>query len=164
MIFTGKEAEKKFKEIFGTEKEFQKLIDEGYEKCDQKEYTMRELGLNNYGDETYYFTHKDEFEKDLKIAELEEENLKLKEKLKNAIVPKFKVGQKVYRIAWHSTYDLDYGFNIETNTIRNIHYHYKCDMSNISYDLSNGLQYLSEDELFATKEEAKKELNKIKGE
>ena len=127
-----------------TNKDWEDYINEGYEKCDEQEYNMRELGLNNYGDDCYYFTHKEEFEKDLKIAELEEENLRLKDQLKNAIVPKFNVGQKVYYIDNYKIY------SFVVSKIKNRY-----------YDDKDWKYY--EFELFYTKEEAEAKLKELKG-
>ena len=141
-----------------TNKDWEDYINEGYEKCDEQEYTMQELGLNNYGDDIYYFNHRNEFEKDLKIVELEEENLRLKEQLKNAIVPKFKIGQNIYRIK---------NGNIVKNFIQNIMVaYYKNNTTLITYFLSESTSgcVLKEQNLFATKEEAEKKLKELKGE
>ena len=64
------------------DKDWEEYIEEGYEKCDQQEYTMRELGLINYGDEDYYFQHPEEYEKDKRIADIESEaEAKLREEI-----------------------------------------------------------------------------------
>lgn len=94
----------------------------------------------------------------------DEEIEELKEKLKNAIIPKFKVGQKIYMVKGHYTDDFDYFYGIENFTIKNIHYHFKCDICNISYDLSNGLKLVGEQELFATKEEAEQKIKELQEE
>ena len=74
-----------------------------------------------------------------RIAELEEQ-------LKNAIVPKFKVGQEVFFVYKD---DIIESYNISK-------------MSLMCFD-DNG-DWLKEDELFATKEEAQAKLQELQGE
>ena len=81
---------------YGGEKEIEKYIDKGYEKCDQQQGELEELGLVNYGDPSYYFSHPDEYDKDKRIAELEEQ---LKE-LPKQIVEKIK--EALYDITIYS--------------------------------------------------------------
>ena len=87
--------------------------------------------------------------KDKRIAELEEQ-------LKNAIVPKFKVGQEVWYV-WNKSQVIPF----------------KCKIENIVYDSSKNykLKYYSEhyicmqeQHLFPTKEEAQAKLEELKGE
>lgn len=62
-------------------KEMEQFVDEGYAKLDQQECEMRELGLINYGDSSYYIQNPDEYEKDRKICELENEVERLERRL-----------------------------------------------------------------------------------
>lgn len=64
------------------DKEMEKLIDACYDVMFQRQGEMEELGLLNYGDSSYYIQNPDEYEKDKKICELENEveRLKLYEK------------------------------------------------------------------------------------
>ena len=79
-------------------------------------------------------------EKDQRIAELEEQ-------LKNAIVPKFKIGQEVWYIVQEKikSYKIAY--------IEGINFRY-CDKDG---------SWLGEKDLFATKEEAEQKLKELKG-
>lgn len=65
-------------------KEIEQFVDEGYAKLDQQECEMRELGLINYGDSSYYIQNPDEYEKDRKICELENEVERLEHRLEVA--------------------------------------------------------------------------------
>ena len=91
-----------------------------------------------------------------RIEELEEENAKLQEQLKDAIVPKFKIGQEVwyYHIGRYKTY---------SGVIDDIKWFAKNGW--IYYRLPN-LQrddfWIREDELFATEAEAQKYLEERK--
>ena len=64
------------------DKQMEKFIDACYDVMFQREAEMEELGLLNYGDSSYYIQNPDEYEKDKKICELENEveRLKLYEK------------------------------------------------------------------------------------
>lgn len=84
-------------------------------------------------------------EKNKRIAELEEQ-------LKNAIVPKFNVGQIVWYI---------YGNKIKSFTISKIEIEIKFALI-IAY--SNPYVYQFEENCFATKEEAQAKLEELKGE
>ena len=81
-----------------TDEEFEKYIDEEYERLDQQFSEMRELGLLNYGDSSYYIQNLDEYEKDKKICELENEVERLEHRLSNCIEPKFKIGQEIWDV------------------------------------------------------------------
>ena len=88
---------------------------------------------------------------DKRIAELEEQ-------LKNAIVPKFKIGQEVYyyHIARNKTYS---GYVEDTQwfaTKNGIYYRIS--------QLQRDYFWIREDEVFATKEEAQAKLEELKGE
>lgn len=78
-------------------KEMEQFVDEGYAKLDQQECEMRELGLINYGDSSYYIQNPDEYEKDRKICELENEverleyRLDVSEKALDNLYEKFKI-------------------------------------------------------------------------
>ena len=93
-------------------------------------------------------------DKDQRIAELEQELAKLKEK---AIVPKFKVGQEVYyyHIARNKIY---------LGLVEDIQYF--ATRSGIFYRIPN-LQrdyfWIREDELFATEQEAQEKLKEMNG-
>lgn len=82
-----------------------------------------------------------------RIAELEEQ-------LKNAIVPKFNIGQKIWT-EWK-------GMIVELK-IKSLYW--DCNQV-IEYRLEGGMYLMSrwEDELFATKEEAEAKLQELKGE
>ena len=80
----------------------------------------------------------------------------LEEQLKNAIVPKFKIGQEVWYV-WNKSQVIPF----------------KCKIENIVYDSSKNykLKYdsehyicMQEQHLFATKEEAEAKLKELKGE
>lgn len=81
-------------------------------------------------------------EKNQRIAELEEQ-------LKNAIVPKFKIGQEVWYIS-----DTNKVFSFKINNIGGLNFRY--------YD-DDGF-WLHEEELFATKKEAQAKLEELQGE
>ena len=84
----------------------------------------------------------------------DEEIKELKEKLKNAIIPKFKIGQEVY---WScGLYDTN---EIRSFTINSIEM-----FKNINIYFDNDETWLTEKDLFATKEEAEKILKELKGE
>ena len=86
-------------------------------------------------------------EKDQRIAELEEQ-------LKNAIVPKFEVGQTLFRI--------DFG-SIVPFLVNEIYGHIKADKTiSIQYFDYVGL-VIEENELFAIREEAEQKLAEIRG-
>jgi predicted RNase H-like nuclease (RuvC/YqgF family) len=61
--------------------DIEKEIDKMYEELDQKQAEMEELGLINYGDSGYYWRNPEEYEKDLKIANLESEVERLEHNL-----------------------------------------------------------------------------------
>ena len=79
-------------------KEMQQFIDEGYEKLDQQEYEMKEIGLIMHGQSDYYYQNPDEYEKDKKICELENEVERLERRLSNCLEPKFKQGDYLYSV------------------------------------------------------------------
>lgn len=54
-----------------TDEEFEKELDKMYDKLDQYQAKMEELGLINYGDSGYYWRNPEEYEKDKRICELE---------------------------------------------------------------------------------------------
>lgn len=88
-------------------------------------------------------------EKDQRIAELEEQ-------LKNAIVPKFKIGQEVWFISM-----TNYVCNF---IIQELQYTLCCDgRSGICYFSKDNLEEY-EWNLFATREEAEQRLKELKGE
>ena len=85
---------------------------------------------------------------DQRIAELEEQ-------LKNAIVPKFKVGQTLFR--------MDFG-SIIPFLVNEIYGHIKADKTiSIQYFDYVGL-VIEENELFAIREEAEQKLRELQGE
>ena len=91
-------------------------------------------------------------EKDRRIAELEEQ-------IKNAIMPKFKIGQKVWAVVWEDFIGEKYNYRI----IEGIIDHLFIDRDNeISY-AALCKQFRSEN-LFATEEEAKLKLEELQGE
>ena len=86
-------------------------------------------------------------EKDRRIAELEEQ-------LKNAIVPKFEIGQEVWT-EWKG--------DIVEREIKSLYW----DINQVvEYRLKGGMYLISrwEDEVFATKEEAQAKLKELQGE
>lgn len=129
------------------DKEMENLIDACYDVMFQREGEMRELGLINYGDSSYYIQNPDEYEKDKKICELENEVERLKHRLSNCIEPKFKVGQKVYHLLSYDGVKEDF---IESN-------HHLCSLKISRFGIY-------EDYLFATEEEAKAKLEEMKNE
>lgn len=92
------------------------------------------------------------------ILNLTQRIAELEEKLKNAIVPKFKIGQEVYyyHIARNKTYS---GYVEDTQwfaTKNGIYYRIS--------QLQRDYFWIREDEVFATKEEAQAKLEELKGE
>lgn len=142
-----------------TDEEFEKYIDEEYERLDQQFSEMRELGLLNYGDSSYYIQNLDEYEKDKKICELENEVERLEHRLSNCIEPKFKIGQEVY---WVYTSNQRFPFKVKVLgfVIKNlggiIQTFYEIEENEIDMGCYN------EKQLFATEEEAKKKLEELK--
>lgn len=98
------------------DEEVEKYLDEGYEKLDQQEHKMRELGLIMFGDSSYYILNPEEYEKDKKICELENEVERLKHRLSNCIEPKFKQGDYFIEY-WNETQNI---YQYEGNK------HFKC--------------------------------------
>lgn len=96
------------------------------------------------------------------LNQLDQENQELKKQLKNAIVPKFKIGQEVWFINYFSDcgYRVDCGKVVEIKineydkTLYEIAYKYKCELDFKSRKYTN---------VFATKEEAEVRLKEIKG-
>lgn len=94
--------------------------------------------------------------KDKKIADLQLQLDQANERLKGAIVPKFKIGQKLFRINY------DYESNEHDVSEFNIS-NYVIFYNDKLWGYPKG--YLLDDEdLFATKEEAEKKLQELRGE
>lgn len=85
--------------------------------------------------------------KDQRIEELEEQ-------LKNAIVPKFKIGQEVFYIV--DKYELKSGEILEIQI-------WDLKKDNIVYVIEYGGNVWCESNVFATKEEAETKLQELKG-
>lgn len=134
-------------------KEMEQFIDEGYEKLDQQEYEMQEIGLIMHGQSDYYWQYPDEYEKDKKICELENEVRRLEHRLANCIEPKFKIGDKV----WHCFRDLR---NVTETVIECIEIEVYEGIIDIQYYDIEGFGF-GEEHLFATEEEAKAKLREI---
>ena len=66
-----------------TDEEFEKELDKMYDKLDQYQAKMEELGLIMYGDTGYYWRNPEEYEKDKKICELESNIERLEYLLEN---------------------------------------------------------------------------------
>ena len=81
------------------------------------------------------------------VLELEKENAELKARLAKAIEPKFKAGQKVWIFVNKNNYEC---FDIEDISIR--------------YWVDGGYEYLLEEDIYTTKEEAEKRLKELSGE
>lgn len=128
-----------------TDEEVEKWIDEQYDILDQLEYKKQEIGLIMHGQSDYYYQYPDEYEKDRRIVELENEVERLEHRLANCIEPKFKVGQKVYHLLSYDGVKEDF---IESN-------HHICSLKISRFGIY-------EDYLFATEEEAKAKLEKMK--
>ena len=94
---------------------------------------------------------------DMWLNQAEDRIAELEEQLKNAIVPKFKVGQEVYyyHIARNKTYS-GYVEDTQWFATRNWIYY------RIS-QLQRDYFWIREDELFATKEEAQAKLEELRG-
>ena len=138
-------------------KEMEQFIDEGYAKLDQQEHEMRELGLIMYGDYNYYIINPEEYEKDKKICELENEVERLEHRLSNCIELKFKIGQECYVLL---------GKEIEKITIVGCRIKIsKMEDENFTmYSITDSQGYacsVMEEQLFATKEEALKKLEEM---
>lgn len=92
-------------------------------------------------------------QQDQRIEELENENAELKEKLKNAIVPKFKIGQKV----WVNFQNGDGSATPKQCKIQSIAiYNYL----SLFYDI--GITEVVEEHIFSTEQEAQKKLKQLK--
>lgn len=93
-----------------------------------------------------------------KRKRLQQQIADLEEQLKNAIVPKFKIGQEIYyyHIARNKTYS-GYVEDIQWFATRNGIYY------RIS-QLQRDYFWIREDEIFATKEEAQAKLKELQGE
>ena len=91
------------------------------------------------------------------ILELENANLKseLAELKQKAIVPKFKVGQEIYIVCDFNINRIVYGWKIAD------YEYYKQLYIVVNKD---GIDWLPEEKIFATKEEAEQKLAEIKGE
>lgn len=85
-----------------------------------------------------------------KLLEQHQRIAELEEQLKNAIVPKFKIGQKVFYIE-----DTSSEIVIDEIQLRRDKFYYM--------DYRYG-EYFEDNELFAPKEEAAKRLKELKGE
>ena len=113
--------------------------------------TFKNLDTN----ETFYGVQVCELleKKDQRIAELEEQ-------LKNAIVPKFKVGQNVWTIRHNN-----YIYNTRIDEIKVVGIDGKNEIF-YYYDQPGSYAHCEEmeDNLFATKEEAQAKLEELKGE
>lgn len=122
----------------------------------QQEGEMRELGLINYGDSSYYIQNSDEYEKDRKICELENELAELKQK---TIVLKFEPFQKIYVLIYNDSgkcFIVEHTYSgYSVNYCARERIWIQCTDSDKSYMLSS---------CFATKEEAEQKLAEIKGE
>lgn len=126
------------------DKQMEKLIDACYDVMFQREGEMRELGLLNYGDSSYYIQNPDEYEKDRRIVKLENEVERLERRLSNCIEPKFKVGQEVWLVLCDG---------VKKDVVKNNYYLYSLEKSRLG---------LYESCLYATEEEAKAKLEKLK--
>ena len=141
------------------DKQMEKFIDACYDVMFQREGGMRELGLLNYGDSSYYIQNPDEYEKDKKICELENEVKRLEHRLSNCIEPKFKIGQEIWEtrpfMAWEVT---SIKFEKHDGILYQIYRlgHKGTDDYNCCIVPSDN------DRFFATEEETKKHLEELK--
>lgn len=141
------------------DKEMEKLIDACYDVMFQREAEMEELGLLNYGDSSYYIQNPDEYEKDMRIVELENEVKRLEHRLSNCIEPKFKIGQEIWEtrpfMAWEVT-------SIKFKKYDGILY----QMYHLGHkgtdDYNCCVLPSDSDRFFATEEEAKAKLEELK--
>lgn len=113
-------------------------------RCDDIEHLEQKLELD--------LVHQNE------LCKLSYKLMSLENQLKNAIVPKFRVGQRVWCVdTWHKSIGV---YEIET-----IFYHRN---KTITYyvvdDLDLDLDSFNEENIFATKEEAEKKLEEIRNE
>jgi hypothetical protein len=140
------------------DKEMEKLIDTCYDVMFQRQAEMEELGLLNYGDSSYYIQNPDEYEKDRKICELEDEVERLEHQLANCIEPKFKVGQELY---WVYTSNQRFPFKVKVlgfviKDLGGIRQNfYEIEENEIDMGCYNEKQF------FATEEEAKAKVREI---
>lgn len=96
-------------------------------------------------------------EKDLEIKDLQSQLDQANERLKGAIVPKFKIGQEVYyyHIARNKIY---------LGLIEDIQYFAtRCSIFYRIPNLQRDYFWIREDELFATEQEAKAKLQELRG-
>ena len=155
------------------DKEMEKFIDECYDIMFQREGELRELGLVYYGDSSYYIQNPDEYEKDKKICELENEVKRLERRLSNCIELPIPIGEKCWTINCYKTYgDVKNGepfFATRYELHENIVSGYDIYKSMINDKLTlnvvpraktnyTGVQPY----LFATEEEAKAKLEELK--
>lgn len=95
-----------------TDEEFEKAIDKLYDKLDQYQAEMEELGLINYGDTGYYWRNPEEYEKDKKICELESKIERLEHLLK--------VSDKALELACKNLQDIN--FKLYNNEVDFVNY------------------------------------------
>lgn len=150
-----------------TDEEVEKWLDEAYDELDRHEFEMEEIGLIMHGDRSYYIQYPDEYEKDKKICELENEVMRLERRLSNCIEPKFKTYQQVYTISKFYTstngipeYEIfnSYYYVAENENEIIVGWNYKKDFNKRKY------YYVRKDWVFATEEEAKAKLEEMKNE
>lgn len=104
-------------------------------------------------------------QQDKRIKELGQENKQLKqqlaekdkeiEKYRNAIVPKFKVGQEIYIVC-------DFNINRIVSGWKIADYEYYKQQYIV--ENKDSIDWIHEDKIFATKEEAEQKLAEVKGE
>lgn len=138
-------------------REIEQFIDEGYEKLDQLEYEKQEIGLIMHGQSDYYYQYPDEYEKDKKICELENEVKRLEHRLSNCIEPKFKPHNDLFVIV---------GYKDEPKTVEQYYIDEIVVRGNgtlVEYrDIEKNAIIGQNNTLFATREEAERYLEELK--
>lgn len=120
-----------------------------FDEINMEEYYVKDAGKITYIYGVDLEEHKTVIEKQQKrIAELEQELAELKEK---AIVPKFKISQKIWHILCNDGASCVAIEDVITNIKGNI------------YSLKNCRFCAMEEELFATEQEAQEKLKEIQG-
>lgn len=119
-----------------------------------EEHYIKDVGKITYVYDVNLEEHKMVIEKQQKrIAELEKQLDQANERLKGAIVPKFKVGQKVYHLVCNNGRDAI----IAKDTITNI---YRYDDL---YALGKYRLLAKKSDLYVTHKEAEKKLQELRG-
>lgn len=126
----------------------------GLKSCDKCEYYLRckECVGSHYREE---------------IPKLNKRIAELEEQLKNAIVPKFKVGQDVFVFDWNSQLRSGRIYEIQTNVVlydQQPLITYLVDFYSAYEDDDKENDYYEEKDVFITKEEAESKLKELRGE